>query len=129
MDSLKELSPYFFSLRKEEVGLCFGRKTNVSDVIIKKCLVTVDPTMDCIEKAVDWKANLIISHHELFFDSLEALQEAMTSKAGQQAGQVLQKMTLGKLMLMVSDHNEDDMENIRRYAKQQADSAEVESES
>lgn len=73
------------------------------------------------------KQNYVLIH-ELFFDSLEALQEAMTSKAGQQAGQVLQKMTLGKLMLMVSDHNEDDMENIRRYAKQQADAPDVESE-
>ena len=35
--------------------------------------------------------------HELFFESLEDLQSAMTSPAGQKAGQILQSMT-GELL-------------------------------
>lgn len=53
--------------------------------------------------------------HELFFDSLEELQSAMASPPGQQAGQVLQRMTGGRLALWVGDHNEDDLENIRKH--------------
>ena len=56
--------------------------------------------------------------HELFFDSLDALQEAMASPVGQETGQLLQQMTRGKLTLLVSDHNEDDLENIRKHRLQ-----------
>jgi len=56
--------------------------------------------------------------HELFFDSLDALQEAMASPTGQETGQLLQQMTRGKLTLLVSDHNEDDLENIRKHRLQ-----------
>ena len=55
--------------------------------------------------------------HELFFDSLEALQAAMASPFGRQAGQELQRMTQGKVILLVGDLNEDEMENIRRYTQ------------
>jgi uncharacterized protein (TIGR02118 family) len=53
--------------------------------------------------------------HELFFDSLEALQTAMASPSGRQAGELLQQMTGGRLALWVGDHNEDDLANIRRF--------------
>lgn len=66
--------------------------------------------------------------HELFFDSLEALQEAMASPAGEQAGQVLQRITGGRIALLVADHNQDEIENIRRYAQRSADSPDEESE-
>ena len=59
--------------------------------------------------------------HELFFESLEALQTAMASSFGRQAGQELQRMTQGKVILLVGDHNEDDLENIRRYTQTKAD--------
>lgn len=80
MDTLNELSPRFFSLGDENVGLCFGRKTDVSDVVIKKSLVVVDPTIDSIEKAANWNANLIISHHKLFFDSFLKIKEIVHEK-------------------------------------------------
>ena len=53
--------------------------------------------------------------HELFFDSLEELQSAMASPPGRQAGELLQQMTGGRLALWVGDHNEDELENIRRF--------------
>jgi uncharacterized protein (TIGR02118 family) len=53
--------------------------------------------------------------HELFFDSLEAARQAMTSPAGNAAGKLLQAMTRGQVTLFLADHKEDDLENIRRY--------------
>jgi len=53
--------------------------------------------------------------HELYFDSLNAVQEAMGSTDGQAAGQLLQQMTGGHLTLLIADHQEDELENIRKY--------------
>lgn len=53
--------------------------------------------------------------HELFFSSLADAQQAMASPAGQAAGQTLQALTSGKLVLFFADHKEDDIANIRRY--------------
>lgn len=56
--------------------------------------------------------------HELYFDSLEVLQEAMKSPQGRTAGELLQKMTAGRLTLLLADHKEDDLENIRKHSQQ-----------
>jgi prolyl-tRNA editing enzyme YbaK/EbsC (Cys-tRNA(Pro) deacylase) len=53
--------------------------------------------------------------HELFFDSLQALQEAMVCPDGIAAGQLLQKMTGGHFSLLVVDSKEDTIENIRKH--------------
>ncbi|MBE0408928.1 MAG: EthD family reductase [Anaerolineales bacterium] len=53
--------------------------------------------------------------HELYFDSVRTLQEAMSSPPGQAAGEILQKMTAGKMTLLLADHREDNLENIRKY--------------
>lgn len=53
--------------------------------------------------------------HELYFESLEAAQQAMASPQGSAAGKLLQRMTRGRLTLFFADHKEDDLENIRRY--------------
>jgi uncharacterized protein (TIGR02118 family) len=58
--------------------------------------------------------------HELYFDSLADLQDAMASPFGQQAGQLLQRITGGRLSLLVGDHTEDDLENIRKHQQPQA---------
>lgn len=44
--------------------------------------------------------------HELYFDSREALEVALTSEAGQKAGQWLHSFTQGRFALMVSRHME-----------------------
>jgi uncharacterized protein (TIGR02118 family) len=56
--------------------------------------------------------------HELFFDSVDAIQQAMSSPEGQGAGEILQRMSGGRLTLLVADHKEDDLENIRKYRDQ-----------
>ena len=53
--------------------------------------------------------------HELFFDSLQAIQAAMRSDSGQSTGEVLQRMTAGRMVIMTADHKEDNMENILKY--------------
>lgn len=53
--------------------------------------------------------------HELFFDSLTSLQAGLASQPGQEAGKLLQEMTGGRVKLLIADHSEDNLENIRRY--------------
>ena len=53
--------------------------------------------------------------HELYFDSYSALQLGLASESGKQAGQLLQEMTAGRVRLLVADHSEDNLENIRKY--------------
>jgi uncharacterized protein (TIGR02118 family) len=60
----------------------------------------------------EWRPALL---HELYFDSLDAVQESMRSPDGQAAGQLLQQMTGGHLTLLIVDHQEDDLENIREH--------------
>ena len=55
--------------------------------------------------------------HELFFDSVDAIQKAMSSPEGQAAGQALQQMTGGRVALVIADHKEDNLENIRKHRK------------
>ncbi|OGO64063.1 MAG: hypothetical protein A2Z45_10190 [Chloroflexi bacterium RBG_19FT_COMBO_55_16] len=53
--------------------------------------------------------------HELYFESAAAIQAAMISPDGQAAGELLQKMTAGRMTLLIADHKEDELENIRKY--------------
>lgn len=53
--------------------------------------------------------------HELYFDSLAAIQQAMGSEQGREAGALLQRMTGGRVTLLLTDHKEDELENIRKY--------------
>jgi len=53
--------------------------------------------------------------HELFFDSLSSLQAGLASPPGKEAGRLLQDMTGGRVQLLIADHSEDDMDNIRKY--------------
>jgi Cys-tRNA(Pro) deacylase len=53
--------------------------------------------------------------HELFFETQEALQAAMVSPQGQTSGIILQRLTGGHMTLLVAEHREDELENIRKY--------------
>ncbi len=53
--------------------------------------------------------------HELFFETLDILQLALASVQGKQAAGTLHQMTRGKVTLMIADHKEDDIENIRKF--------------
>jgi uncharacterized protein (TIGR02118 family) len=53
--------------------------------------------------------------HELFFESFDDIKKAMMSPEGRMAGELLQRMTGGRMSLIIADHKEDHIENIRRY--------------
>ena len=59
--------------------------------------------------------------HELYFDTLPALQAGLASPSGKEAGSLLQDMTGGKVKLLIADHSQDDMENIRKFRKREQD--------
>ena len=59
--------------------------------------------------------------HELYFDSLADIQSAMSSPAGQATGELLQRMTNGRMTLLFADHKEDDLENILKFKTQKTD--------
>ncbi len=44
--------------------------------------------------------------HELYFDTQEALKQAMESPQGQAAGQMLQRLTAGRMTLLIAHHLE-----------------------
>ena len=56
--------------------------------------------------------------HELFFDTLAEMEEAMASSPGRAAGRLLQQMTGGRLALFYAEHKEDDMDHILKYRSQ-----------
>jgi hypothetical protein len=60
----------------------------------------------------DQEINMV---HELFFGTLTDLQEAMQSPEGLAAGQIIQELTQGQMTLLVGEHREDDIENLRNY--------------
>jgi uncharacterized protein (TIGR02118 family) len=62
--------------------------------------------------------------HEIFFDSLNDLHEAMSSPEGRIAGELLQRMTNGRMSLFIVDHKEDDIGNIRGYQQNESDERE-----
>jgi hypothetical protein len=53
--------------------------------------------------------------HELYFDSYNALKAGLASESGKDAGRLLQEMTAGRVRLMIADHSQDELENIRKY--------------
>jgi len=52
--------------------------------------------------------------HELVFDSRDALETAMQSPAGQAAGQFLQEITLGRMVLLTAEHMEAGEKDFRK---------------
>lgn len=60
--------------------------------------------------------------HELYFDSLKLAAEAMGSIEGKRAGKILQEITKGKVGLLLADHTQDELSNIRKHS-QEADDA------
>ena len=60
--------------------------------------------------------------HELFFENRAALDSAMRSPAGLEAGRVLQQITRGQMTLLIAEHHEDSIENLMQYRQQRTQS-------
>ena len=53
--------------------------------------------------------------HELYFESRQALEEAMASPVGEQAGQMLGWITEGRMTLLFAQHQQEEADYLRRY--------------
>ncbi len=53
--------------------------------------------------------------HELHFENQDAARKAMASPEGRMAGKILQALTNGRMTLLLADHKEDELENIRKF--------------
>jgi hypothetical protein len=53
--------------------------------------------------------------HELFFDTYAELEYGLNAPEGQQAGQLLQALTRGQVVLLLAEHNQDELEHIRQF--------------
>ena len=56
-----------------------------------------------------------VQMHELYFDTLQDMEKALASPQGRAAGQLLQQITGGRVVLFYADHKEDDLANIHKY--------------
>jgi uncharacterized protein (TIGR02118 family) len=59
--------------------------------------------------------SVYVRMYELYFDSLQEAERALSSQQGQAAGHLLQQLTAGRMVLFFAEHKEDDLDNIRRY--------------
>ena len=62
-DYLCEIAPMDKKTDYDNIGLLLGR----SDRFLSKILLSLDITSEVISEAIDNEANLIVSHHPLFF--------------------------------------------------------------
>ena len=53
--------------------------------------------------------------HELYFEDQETLRSAMSSSEGLATGEILQRLTRGQMGLLIAEHHEDQIENLKRY--------------
>ncbi|HKM35594.1 MAG TPA: Nif3-like dinuclear metal center hexameric protein [Lachnospiraceae bacterium] len=68
---LEILAPVKYAESYDNVGLIAGRSTKD----IKKVYLAVDATDEVIEEAIDWEADLLLTHHPLIFSPLKRLTE------------------------------------------------------
>jgi len=85
MDYLEEWAPTNLAESWDNVGIQCGDK----EATVKKIIIALDPSEDAIDYAIKNNAQLIITHHPLFFSSFK---------------NILYSEPLGKLILKIIDH-------------------------
>lgn len=71
LDKLQEIAPFENAEPYDNVGLIIGRGNNP----VTKVLVALDATEEVVDEAIEMKAELIITHHPLFFHARKNLVE------------------------------------------------------
>ena len=71
LDKLQEIAPFENAEPSDNVGLIIGRGNNP----VTKVLVALDATEEVVDEAIEMKAELIITHHPLFFHARKNLVE------------------------------------------------------
>ncbi len=68
---LEILAPVTYAESYDNVGLIAGRSAKD----IKRVYLAVDATDEVIEEAIDWEADLLLTHHPLIFSPIKKLTE------------------------------------------------------
>lgn len=71
MELLEEFAPKKYACSWDNVGFLVGR----SDQEIKKVVVALDATGDVIRRAIQEKADMIITHHPMIFSSMKRVND------------------------------------------------------
>ncbi len=71
LNIIEENYPKTLAYSWDNVGMLAGSKKKE----IKKVLLTLDVTPTVVDEAIDWGADLIISHHPLIFDGIKSFSE------------------------------------------------------
>ena len=66
---LEVLSPKEYAMEWDNVGLLVGKEESE----VKRILLALDPTLEVIQKAVEVKAELLITHHPLLFSPIKRI--------------------------------------------------------
>ena len=66
---LEKLSPKEYAMEWDNVGLLVGKEESE----VKKILLALDPTLEVIQKAVEVKADMLITHHPLLFSPIKSI--------------------------------------------------------
>jgi len=78
LDYLESLAPTTLKMDWDNVGLLCGSRSKE----VRKILVALDPFPHVCEEAVQWGADLLLTHHPLIFQPVNAItDESVTGKA------------------------------------------------
>ena len=102
MDSFEENWPRFLHSVEKMPGLVYETTSRVDKIL--------------------YGDEEIAQIHELFFESQKEAVTAMSSPEGRKAGKILQQITGGRIGLFFADHKGDDLENIRKFSREDNES-------
>jgi dinuclear metal center YbgI/SA1388 family protein len=97
LDVLERLYPVASAQSWDAVGLVCGDP----DRTVSKVLLAVDPTAEVVDEAVEWGADLLLTHHPLLLRAVHGVP-ATTSK-----GRVVHRLIKGDCALFVAHTNAD----------------------
>lgn len=69
IDSLENLAPKRAAMKWDNVGLLCGSR----DAEVKKIYVALEATSECIDKAIESGADMLITHHPLIFREMKSV--------------------------------------------------------
>lgn len=71
LERLEDLSPTSYALSWDNVGLLAGRR----DKEIERVIIALDATDDVVAEAVEWGADLLLTHHPLIFKARKTIND------------------------------------------------------
>lgn len=69
MECLERLAPGYYAYKWDNVGLLIGRE----DKEVGKIMLALDATAQVVRQAVEWEADMLITHHPLIFSGMKSI--------------------------------------------------------